>query len=443
MYSKYIIYIDPDQKRDGVYMNQTTLRNMKLKNNWLDFHYGQFYSKLMIKINDVLKDGIISIPQQISDQIIIPDLPYEYQYSQNKLRLGPIIGCMILKKYYKNPHSQIQRFSNYNKIKGLIFLFTYSQMDHKNSVISGYYYNPKTNSFVKGFFPYPDVIFNRSHISLNKYNILKEEIGNRVFNYPYKTGSKLKFWNEMRSDKNLQKHLPVTQSYTGIVSVIKMLDKYSAIYMKPTDLYGGKGIIYMKKEEGRFILITGENIRAETSSHKKLKSIIDKQKIENNAYILQQAIEFNSENCKVDFRAYLQKNGFGRWNLTGLEARIAKRDSIITNYHGREKVEGGDEALLKRFKITSEKVSLKKNEILKIGRAFLNKMETDHPNYHLGDVAIDLVVDVNLNIWVLEVQINYGAERKLSGDKDDRRVIPQIFPTPFTYAKSLAGFHDK
>jgi hypothetical protein len=60
--------------------------------------------------------------------------------------------------------------------------------------------------------------------------------------------------------------------------------------------------------------------------------------------------------------------------------------------------------------------------------------------YLLGDAAVDFILDKSANLYLLEVQINYAAEIKAFRDEDEQRVLPCVLPTPFEYAKALAGF---
>ena len=49
-------------------------------------------------------------------------------------------------------------------------------------------------------------------------------------------------------------------------------------------------------------------------------------------------------------------------------------------------------------------------------------------------------MDKDCKIWLLEVQVNYAAEKKANRTIDEQQVFPDILPTPFEYAKALAGF---
>ncbi|MDP5274572.1 YheC/YheD family protein [Chengkuizengella axinellae] len=442
---KYTIIMNPHQTMGKAYMNLSTFKKSNFGNRWMYLHFGQHHSKITIKINNRLKNGTISIPQQISNQFSIPDLTYEYQLSHNILRLGPVIGHMILERSYENlSHNQtkLSRFTNYDQIKGVIYLFTSNTMDQENLTITGYYYNPDTKTFEKGVFPYPDAVYNRSYVSLEKYQFLKEKIGDKIFNYPYRS-NKLKFWKEMSKDSDIKQYLPDTRSDTGISNVLKMLNDYGSIYIKPISLAGGKGILKVTKATNKHILETRENERWEIQSIKELDFLIRQNMIENKTYILQQTIYFKSGKRKVDFRAYFQKDESTQWKLSGVEAKIAKKGSIITNSKNRKVMETGEQALLERYNLTKNEAAAKLNEIFKVGKKVLSRMENSNSNYHLGDVAMDIILDGDLKIWILELQIDYAAEKKINRSKGERAVLPFILSTPLTYAKTLAGFNHK
>ncbi|MDP5274571.1 YheC/YheD family protein [Chengkuizengella axinellae] len=438
----YSIQINSRQKMDEVYMNSFTMNKLNIKHHSIQFCYGQHRSKLMININNHLKDGHISIPQQISEQIIIPRVPYDYQINQNELRLGPVIGYMVLKRTFASPQNRVPRFVHYDQFKGVVFLFTSTNMDKESFNLPGYYYDPVRKRFMEGVFPYPDAIYTRSNVKFENYKHLREKIGDRIFNYPYRADNKRKFWKKMSADPNIKQHLPFTQPYMGIDSVLQMLKEYGSVYLKPINLNRGKGIFQIIKENERYILMTRKNERFETRSIEKLNSMVTKHMIQDKSYIIQQTVEFKSGLNRIDFRAYIQKDESLKWNLSGMEARIAKKGSIITNMTHRMMVEMGDHAFKKHFQLTQDEIIQIKNKILQIGAKILNEIENSNRNYHLGDAAIDLVVDSDLKIWILEVQMNYGAEVKRGGHISESKIFPYILQTPFFYAKALAGFGE-
>lgn len=75
------------------------------------------------------------------------------------------------------------------------------------------------------------------------------------------------------------------------------------------------------------------------------------------------------------------------------------------------------------------------NEMVIIVKAAIKIYE--EKGMHIGDVAADLILDTNLHLWLLELQLNYGAEKGYL-------ILPELFKdilvTPFKYAKALAGF---
>lgn len=433
----YSIVLDNLSTKDEIRLNSKTLKQMNIENNNLTMHFGAMTKKLNLRIDESLETGILIIPQKLSKSISIPLLPYEYQIKEDQLYLGPVIGMLVLPRYYKDPDQQLLRFANYNKIKGLIFLFKQSSIDTVNKTIDGYYYNPENNSFILSTLPYPSVIFNRTDLGIKLYNHLKGQIGNNIFNYPYRNTDKLRFWQRMVKMPEIKTHLPITNEYKGVKSLVKMLNVHKGVYLKPTTLAGGNGILLIRKSNNHYKLIDTSNqqylIKSKVELTKILKNNLAKRK-----YIMQQEIRYFHEDSKIDFRVYFQKNGQKIWNYRGMETKIANEGSIISNSKNRKKILPGERALAEIYNLDKAKIGEKKKEIAQLCIKVLKKMEQQ--GFKLGDVAIDLIIDKNLKIWLLEMQVNYAAEIKALRTEDERAILSKILPTPFEYAKDLAGF---
>ncbi|MGD9677035.1 MAG: YheC/YheD family protein [Vulcanibacillus sp.] len=433
----YSIFID-NISDQSVHLSNATLEKMNINLEKITLHFGQLKMNLTIKIDNSLELGKIILPCILTEKITIPDLPYEYYLESNHLYLGPVIGLLILPRYYDDPKQQILRFSNYNTIKGLIFLFKQSSINMRNKIITGYYYNPETKEFNLGTFPYPSVIFNRISLDPKIYKHLIRNVGNNLFNYPYANTNKLLFWIRMSKIPKIKEHLPVTKEYKSISNLTQMLDVYKSVYLKPTTLAGGNGIMLVKKVDTGYILIDQDGELATTNSKKRLSNLIKNKLIKNKKYIIQQGITFQYNTNKIDFRVYLQKDKNKRWRYSGMETKIAKEGSIISNSKNRIKIVPGITTLRETYHLTEQQAEHKINEITELAISVLKRME-DY-GFSIADIAVDLIIDETLKIWLLEVQINYAAEIKASRSEDEGLILPLILPTPLEYAKALAGF---
>jgi hypothetical protein len=121
-----------------------------------------------------------------------------------------------------------------------------------------------------------------------------------------------------------------------------------------------------------------------------------------------------------------------------METKVSKEGSIISNFKNRVDMFQGEVALQQLYHLSPHEINEMKSQISNLGIHALNLIEQS--GFKLGEVAIDLIIDKDLKIWFLEVQVIFAAEKKLTRGKEEQLVLPDILPTPFQYAKALAGF---
>lgn len=432
------IVLDNNCRPNLVYLSDETLKQLSINSGSITLHFGTLTKQLKIVINNDLEPGRLIIPKEPSPGIIIPDLPYDHYFKKNHLFLGPVIGYLVVQRYFENPHLVSLRFINYDKIRGLIFLFRPNTINSNNNTIWGKYYDPQTKTFIKGTFPYPSVIFNRNPLSRNTYNLLKNHVGN-IFNYPFFNTNKWSFCNWMSKEPSISEHLPETTEFTGMDSLLTALNKHHAVYLKPTNLSQGRGILHVSKSGPNYLLSDRFGRKYSFKTPEQLLLSLKNKLIPDRKYIIQQPVPFiNNKGNKIDFRVYIQKDYTGKWKFSGMESKVAKKGSIISNSRNREQIMPGKKALKTFFGLDEIGIEQKIEEITQLGIKVLKIMEQN--SVHLGDAAIDMVLDNNRKIWLLEVQLNYAGDKKAKRSADERQVLPTVLPTPFEYARTLAGF---
>lgn len=434
----YSIELDNNSDENSIYLSSQTLKKMNIDADSITLHFGLLTKNLIINIDNNLEPGKIILPYKLTDEVSIPDLPYDYYLEGDQLFLGPVIGLLVYPRYIKNPKQQLWRFLNYDKIKGLIFLFRPKAVNMNNKTISGYYYNPETKSFISGTFPYPSVIFNRYPTTYERYKYFKQHIGRKFFNYPYFNTNKWLFWVQMSKKPEIKEYLPLTQKYKGVNSLLPIFNKYDTVYLKPTILAGGEGILHIKKSDEGYVLSDRYGNKSFVESTEGL-AVKLKENLVNRKYIIQQEIpSVNDHGDKIDFRIYIQKDYTKRWKFSAIETKVAKTGSIVSNSKNRERIVPGKTALKEFYGFNENETKQKIKEITELCIKVLKILEKNWGP--LGDAAVDLIIDRNHKIWLLEVQLNYCAEIKAKRTKDEQLVLPMILPTPFEYAKALAGF---
>ncbi|WP_226665453.1 YheC/YheD family protein [Metabacillus litoralis] len=420
----------------------------KLKNEYgitqhrIILKIGNWSKEYLVKMDDELAENKIGIPVDITKTFTIPnEVPFELVLTGRTLRIGPVIGFVAYsnKKHLspKRLERMKGRFSTYSEIGGLIFIFAAKEIDTEKKIIHGYYYNSKgedaNTRWLAGTFPYPDVVYKRHPIDTEKYNDLLSQIGDKVINSYYFCKGEINEYSLV--DNELAKYFPYTETLSDGEQVIRFLDKYRSIYLKPRDGAGGKGIFHVSKDEQELLIITNRNrektiINNEDDLQLFLKNLINKK------YIIQQSVSISRNDQNVDFRIYAQKNHLKEWVCQGMIGRVSIKNTIITNLKYVEKLLSGEDAIKFLFEGTADEVNGMKQKIYITCINLCKTLDKTIGNY--GDVAIDCIIDDQDNIWVLEVNKLYGYDSLIK--MKNRQLVKILRTTPFHYAKSLAEF---
>jgi hypothetical protein len=428
----FIINIDPYLDSNTTSLSQGTLEKACIKSDSIILHFGQMTKKLNIKIDNGINSDTFNIPKQLSADISIPKVPFEVKLDEEHLHIGPVIGFIPESYYYPTPGKFRPRFLKYNEINGLIIIFRPTGINRLKKTIRGYFFDPRSKLFFPGTFPYPKAVFSRDYLAKSVLSLFE----GKLYNSPYNL-DKLKFWSIMSKDPELMKHIPQTKTYSDIETVLEMLETYKSIYFKPYNLSQGRGILHLTDEkEGGFLLSDIFDNHYHIKSQEELMKVLN-EKIKG-TYLIQREIVSVLESRKVDFRGYFHKNQSREWTFSGMETKISKEGSIISNFKNRENMMLGDTALGTLFGLENEKKQEVKEKIIKLCISALTLVEKE--GFHLGEAAVDMVIDKQLTIWLLEIQLNFAAEKKLNRSEGEKLLLSEILPASFNYAKALSGF---
>ncbi|UCZ52468.1 YheC/YheD family protein [Bacillus shivajii] len=67
--------------------------------------------------------------------------------------------------------------------------------------------------------------------------------------------------------------------------------------------------------------------------------------------------------------------------------------------------------------------------------------DTLDQNGHFGDIAIDFILDIDLHVWILEINKRYGY--KSFSILEEPELFNEIIRNPFHYARALCGFSNE
>lgn len=418
--------------------------NMKLMNQ-LNFLEGQVitvtYGTLTIpkklKINDELSDHCVGLSMHFTEGVIFPtEVELDAIIKEGTLQIGPLIGMVMYKNHQKLTDDRLEllkeRIPEKDITKGVLFVCSQDWIDVKNKVMTGYYFT-KNSTWKKGLFPIPTVIYNRTYMKNVIFKKLRKGDKINVFNNCRL--SKLKLWKLLYKEPFVNSHLPFTQTLKNVNSFIAMTNHFNTVYLKPTNLSRGRGIYQAKKMKLGYLIKDTRNRERIFFTKQELEQFINNLTKQRN-YIIQQGVPFLYGNKLVDFRVYMQKDETKEWNCSGIYGRVSKSNRVITNLKHSQQLLTIDHALDKFF-------HLKKAERLKIEQEMIQACKNictalEKKKQIIADVAIDVVVDKQMKIWILEVQVSYAADERLYELPES--INKKVWQTPLYYAKALTGF---
>lgn len=216
-----------------------------------------------------------------------------------------------------------------------------------------------------------------------------------------------------------------------------MLSQMDSVYIKPVSLYKGQGVMRVNRKDGKFIIeFRGEEAN-ESKVCRDLSSLLrelDQILLPNYEYVLQETIQlaqFLGNN--FDVRVMLQKKDALTWEISALNARIAPIGSVITSPRSGGEVFRLRDALALYFPFR-EKEIIQKIKFLAVNIGYV--MEDKYG--YLGELGIDLGIDVNGKVWVIEVN---GRPLKVSFNlMRDKTISKVIHKNPVMLGFSLTGF---
>ncbi|MBH5317254.1 YheC/YheD family protein [Paenibacillus sp. GSMTC-2017] len=354
----------------------------------------------------------------------------------------PILGILTL---YLNDAGLLEEKDIYERmtIEGKrlgiqVLVFTPQDVNYNNNRILALFYNPEAGTWKKKWTPLPELIFDRCRIQKShrydqllkfraKYNHLN------FLNRPLR--NKWAIHSILSKDAKLASFLPKTRYIEKVQDVHDMLRVHSLLYLKPVNGTGGRGIFRIERVRDGTLLIQGRDqsrhiIKPQRMSSNRLNDYLNGWDLKENRYIAQQGIQLKLPNGRVhDFRLLVQKDGSGKWRVTGCAGRVGAPESITANLHGGGRAVKMDQ-LLREWINDEQKISSIKADVDSFGVNVATYLELCYDA--LCELAIDIAIDRNGRIWMIEVNPKPAREVfKRAGEND---VYRTAIARPLEYA---------
>lgn len=385
----------------------------------------------------------IWLSSKLAAKLMIPmSLTYQMKFTSETIRIGPVIGLLLGGRNYlyspRHMEKYSDRFGIYNQVGGLIYAFSPNTIDWKNLVAYGLYYNNKRSAWQYGRFPLPTVIYRRDfHSSPEITKKLIRVTNGRLFNAWRFT--KFYLYSYIKRDKELYDYLPPTMLSTSFDSVKGFIDKYKSVILKPISLSRGRGICIIDKD-GDLYRVSDYRARnpidIELDGEEALKNFFDSNKVFFNRYIIQKRLRLAKiDGSPFDIRAVMQKEKPSEWKCTGIECRVAAKDSLLTNISRGGYALTIDEAIKRAFPQNADEHEGIKQQLDYICHKLCQSL--DKTGRHFAELGLDIAIDDDMNLWIIEANVFPSFKGFKAMDYD---TYLDIRHTPIFYAARLAGF---
>jgi hypothetical protein len=218
------------------------------------------------------------------------------------------------------------------------------------------------------------------------------------------------------NDPILKKRVPQTDLYNRS-NLIKYLDRYQTVFLKPDEGGKGQGVIKIWRL-GKKVIVQNEAKRSITANVSNAYDISQKL-IKDQNYIIQQGISLiQVDKRPVDFRILLYKPG-KRWIAMGVMGKWAAKNRVVTNYSSGGQAIALRKALKQNMTI-SDKECLQLEEQLKRLALYIAKK---HFNY-ARELGLDIGIDDRKEVWLIEGNTVPGIN--LFKNHDDKLLFRKI-----------------
>lgn len=212
----------------------------------------------------------------------------------------------------------------------------------------------------------------------------------------------------------IRAHIPTTRLMTQ-ASLLRMLNLYGMVYIKPKHGSLGRGVIRISKQGTHYTSHAGFRKTTYTSFRALYAAILRRTKRE--SYIVQRGIRsLRYEGNVYDFRVVVQRSPRGNFEVTGIAARISQDGRVVSNGGGGGAVGGVSDLL------TPHQRRIAIPRITKLSLAVMRQVRKYWPS--LNEIGLDIALDYDLKPWILEY--NTRPDHRMFVLLDERQILARI-----------------
>ncbi len=245
----------------------------------------------------------------------------------------------------------------------------------------------------------------------------------------------------LRRHPELAGHLPPSSRFqAGEHSVAELLKPHAhGVVLKPSAGMQGKGVVHLARSlQGEGVIAKGRSgsnrvvqrqFASDSACDRWLERVTD-----GVSYIVQPYLMLRGDDDKpFDVRLLLQKDGDGRWTITGSVVRTGQPGTLTSNLHGGGSAEPALQALADKFGAPKAERLLSRLHTISMQTA----VQLENEFGRLAELGLDLGIEPDGSIWLLEANSKPGRSsfRLIRDDAAWRLAVER----PLSYAQWLVN----
>jgi len=350
----------------------------------------------------------------------------------------PVIGILTWRqgKRFEEPRYLRRLVQAGQRLGAVVYLFSHQDVLIAKRKVRGFVPSPGGGWQVRPF-PWPDIVIDRYRKRVKEYLRLRHR---KLFAYANSTfAKKWKITQLLGADERVKRWIPQTVTFSP-KALQHMLAQHPLLYIKPGNGTGGRSILKVAAHSHGYQLqgcdrtMAKQTLRVRTAAalENQVKRWVQEQQIRDGNFMVQQGIDLALTGNRVtDVRLLIQKNENGEWSVTGSGVRLGAPGSSVSNLHGGGRAIPFESFMGSRF--GAERAEEILQECHELAHATAETLEE-----HFGrmiEFGLDIGVDVNGNVWLIEVNPKPG--REIFRQMGARETYAEAVRRPIQYALYL------
>jgi hypothetical protein len=324
-----------------------------------------------------------------------------------------------------------------------VFVFSPAHIDWVGHRVEGYVCKESTGSWEKRRLPLPDFVYDRFFCSSgNPYALYRKQMRRLLASENVRflgigLPDKYRVQRMLSGDDAIRPFLAEMHKIGDLRDIRRLLAERGDLVLKPSGGSQGRGIVRLTScsENNARFRIVGRNFRNEPISlefgrRPELEGWLARF-VGRRRYVAMPYLELTTGSGQpYDIRAFVQKNGTGRWQWIGMAARVGPSGQLTSNLHGGGKAVDAMELLRAEFAGEAGRLA---EEIRTLSLRVARVLEARHGR--LLEIGIDFGIEPTGAIRLLEVNSRPG--RSVFRRVGDREAFRRAVSNPILYACHL------